>query len=251
MTRQATDWMFARVFQPYHEPWFLALPPHLEDHRLRHDEHGWLKLPPGRKNRKFSCQTSELRTFWRHHYNKSASGSEKGDNNLTNVNPGRTTALTESSWWSHMTKGMGSYGVPSSETERLMMCRILTVVLGPYQPDWRKWIIWHQKSLPFASIITFNMQRWYRWWKKSCTTWDVKKPVVKNGINHQPQLVSVPDFWQDPLDVKTCKAWRVPATLGKGNSRDPGPCLFLCLTHDSPPCKCVSICVSEICRSDF
>ena len=176
---------------------------------------------------------------------------KKGDNNLTNVNPGRTTALTESSWWSHMTKGMGSYGVPSSETERLMMCRILTVVLGPYQPDWRKWIIWHQKSLPFASIITFNMQRRYRWWKKSCTTWDVKKPVVKNGINHQPQLVSVPDFWQDPLDVKTCKAWRVPATLGKGNSRDPGPCLFFCLTHDSPPCKCVSICVSEICRSDF
>lgn len=29
------------------------------------------------------------------------------------------------------------------------------------------------------------------------------------------------------------------------------PCPFNRLTHDSPPCKCVCICVSEICRSDF
>ncbi len=29
----------------------------------------------------------------------------------------------------------------------------------------------------------------YCWWKKSCTTWDVKFPV-NNGINYQPQLVS-------------------------------------------------------------
>ena len=28
----------------------------------------------------------------------------------------------------------------------------------------------------------------YCWWKKSCTSWDVKLPV-NNGINYQPQLV--------------------------------------------------------------
>ena len=30
---------------------------------------------------------------------------------------------------------------------------------------------------------------YYCWWKKSCTTWDVKNPI-NNGINYQPQLVT-------------------------------------------------------------
>lgn len=32
--------------------------------------------------------------------------------------------------------------------------------------------------------------------KNSCTTWDSKKKIhVYNALNYQPQLMSVPDFW--------------------------------------------------------
>ena len=46
----------------------------------------------------------------------------------------------------------------------------------------------------FANIkgTGVNMSSRYCWWKKSCTTWDVKSHV-NNGINYQPQLVS--HFW--------------------------------------------------------
>ena len=33
------------------------------------------------------------------------------------------------------------------------------------------------------------------WWKKSCTTWDVKEPCNKWDFNYQPELVSLPDSW--------------------------------------------------------
>ena len=46
------------------------------------------------------------------------------------------------------------------------------------------WTIWRAPA----------RRKWYGWWKNSCTTWDVKNPV-NDGINYQPQLVSLPDFW--------------------------------------------------------
>ena len=41
----------------------------------------------------------------------------------------------------------------------------------------------------------YDSSQWYNqlrycWWKKSCTTWDVKN-LVNNGINYQSQLVSL------------------------------------------------------------
>ena len=46
------------------------------------------------------------------------------------------------------------------------------------------WTIWRAPA----------RRKWYGWWKNSCTTWEVKNPV-NDGINYQPQLVSLPDFW--------------------------------------------------------
>ena len=46
---------------------------------------------------------------------------------------------------------------------------------------------WLEKAVPPKTLKVW-FTKTYCWWKKSCTTWDVKDPV-KNGINYQPQLV--------------------------------------------------------------
>ena len=43
----------------------------------------------------------------------------------------------------------------------------------------------HGQQKPWISP---NQKRYYFWWKKSCTTWDIQN-LVNNGINYQPQLV--------------------------------------------------------------
>ena len=124
-------------FAHNHEPWWLTLTPHLEDHSLQHGGHGCLKLPIGKNSQKFSWENFRYTNFltYSNDYKSSTScRSEKGDNNSSNVNPGQTIhPLAERSRWSRMTKGMQSYCVRLSGTERIMMCRILRVVLGPYQ----------------------------------------------------------------------------------------------------------------------
>ena len=59
------------------------------------------------------------------------------------------------------------------------------VVTGLPVPKWR--------------VVTL----WYCWWKKSCTSWNVKKPV-NNGINYQSQLVS--QISEPSTVVSTCAA---------------------------------------------
>ena len=55
-----------------------------------------------------------------------------------------------------------------------------------------KWVRFQQKTFRFEISHIFTS---YCWWKKSqTTTWDVWNPLNK-GINYQPQLVSLPDFW--------------------------------------------------------
>ena len=43
--------------------------------------------------------------------------------------------------------------------------------------------------IPSESSVSLRMG-WYCWWKKSCTTWDVFKEPVNDGMSYQPQLVS-------------------------------------------------------------
>ena len=33
------------------------------------------------------------------------------------------------------------------------------------------------------NLMLYQVTKWYCWWKKSCTTWDVKNPA-NNGMNH-------------------------------------------------------------------
>ncbi len=71
----------------------------------------------------------------------------------------------------------------------------------------RWWAIPQQKfvgeDVPLASSFNLGWIWWYWWWKKfQTTTWDVWNPV-NNGINYQPQLVSLPDF----RTINSTKFW--------------------------------------------
>ena len=91
-----------------------------------------------------------------------------------------------------------SEGLPERRTSKqksaanwISLDFVLTPILGLY----------------FVCCLTFKP---YCWWKKSCTTWDVKSPV-NNGINYQPQLVQ--DFFHQQyhvvLDEKEDDIWYI------------------------------------------
>ena len=53
-----------------------------------------------------------------------------------------------------------------------------------------------KKGIQKPQEIWGSDSSWYCWWLKSCTTGcKLKKKPTNNGINDQPQLVSLPDFW--------------------------------------------------------
>ena len=60
-------------------------------------------------------------------------------------------------------------------------------------------MIWHLIICYFVLCIScvFIFPHPDYWWLKSCTTWDVNKCILNNGIsdNYQPQLVISSEFW--------------------------------------------------------
>ena len=68
-------------------------------------------------------------------------------------------------------------------------CLVITGGGGPFCTFGCIWLGRFWKIIGVWSVLFQPNNKGYCWWKKSCTTWDVKK-TVNNGINYQPQLVS-------------------------------------------------------------
>ena len=65
---------------------------------------------------------------------------------------------------------------------------ILSTRMRPVLTDWG-WKVTDYLEYCHLSKKSSGYFCWYCWWKKSCTTWDVKFPI-NDGIKYQPQLVS-------------------------------------------------------------
>ena len=59
-------------------------------------------------------------------------------------------------------------------------------------------------TLVLPVILSISRVLKYCWWKKSCTTWNVFETLSNNGINYQPQLVSLPDFFHQEHEGRFC-----------------------------------------------